>query len=267
MPSLDTLLAGLAKERATGALRVGRAGAVYFDDGRITYMTCAQVPGAERLLAAHGRVSESALRRVQADGGTERLLEEGRVTLGELQYCVLGAVLDAAFFLLPVTGTRPKFRPGETHWLGGRWYFDVPGLVRECARRRAQLADAWPRADLDTSPVRVARRLPGQSVTLSDVQWDVVVRADGEAVPLELAKRMGRSGYAVLLAVRRLAAAGLLVTAEDTPPLPKRVKRLDVTRAKAAAPAGGGPLGPVVTGDPTDIELLLRLRKALEELS
>src|SRR5690606_5616038 len=131
MPSLDTLLSGLAKERATGALRIGRTGTVYLDDGRITYMTCTRVPGAERLLAAAGRVPESALRRMQSDGGTDRLLEEGRVTLGELQYCVLGAVLDAAFFLLPATGTRPKFRPGEGHWLGGRWYFDVPGLRSE----------------------------------------------------------------------------------------------------------------------------------------
>ncbi|MFD2349397.1 hypothetical protein ACFSTC_08445 [Nonomuraea ferruginea] len=266
MPSLDTLLVSLAKERATGALRVGRASTVYLGDGRITYMTCAQVPGAERLLAAGGRVPESALRRLQADGGAERLLEEGRVTLGELQYCVLGAVLDAAFFLLPVTGARPRFRPGEGHWLGGRWYFDVPGLVRECARRRARLAETWPRADLDTSPVRAAPRMPGQSVTLSDVQWEVAIGADGEATPLELAKRLGRSGYAVLLAVRRLAAAGLIVAAEGAEPLPRRVKRLDVARHRADATAGG-PLGPVVTGDPTDIELLLRLRKALEELT
>ncbi|HLU72371.1 MAG TPA: hypothetical protein VKZ82_09325 [Nonomuraea sp.] len=266
MPSLDTLLSGLAKERATGALRIGRTGTVYLDDGRITYMTCTRVPGAERLLAAAGRVPESALRRMQSDGGTDRLLEEGRVTLGELQYCVLGAVLDAAFFLLPATGTRPKFRPGEGHWLGGRWYFDVPGLVRECARRRARLAETWPRADADTAPVRLAPRLAGQSVTLTDVQWEVAVRADGEATPLELAKRMGRSGYAVLLAVRRLAAAGLIVT-EEAAPLPQRVKRLDLSRPRTAAPAGGGPLGPAVNGDPTDIELLLRLRKALEELS
>lgn len=265
MPALDTLLAGLARERATGALRVGRAGTVYLDEGRITYMTCAKAPSAEQLLTVRGGVPESALRRFQSDGGTDRLLEEGRVSLGELQYCVLGAVLDAAFFLLPVNGTRPKFRPGERHWLGGRWYFDVPGLVRECARRRARLADTWPRADADTAPVRPAPRLAGQRVTLSDVQWELVVRADGEATPMDLAKRLGRSGYAVLLAVRGLAAAGLLVTGKKAPPLPRRVKRLDVARPPRTD--GAGTLGPAVTGDPTDIELLLRLRKALEELS
>ncbi|WP_336206158.1 hypothetical protein [Nonomuraea sp. LPB2021202275-12-8] len=268
MPPLDTLLAGLARERSTGALRVGRAGTVFLDEGRVTYMDCAQTPGAERLLAARGRMSEAALRRLQADGGCERLLDQGPVTLGELQYCVLGAVLDAAFFLLPTTGTRPKFRPGERHWLGGRWYFDVPGLVRECARRRAQLAQVWPVADVDTEPVRPAPRLSGRGVALSDVQWEIVVRADREATPLELAKQLGRSGYSVLLAVRRLAAAGLLVTGEQTAPLPKRTRRAEPQQDGAAgARASGGPLGPTVNADPTDVELLLRLRKALEELS
>jgi len=265
VPPLDELLAGLAREHATGALRVGRAGTIYLDDGRVTYMDCAQTPGAERLLA--GRVAEAALRAAQADGGCERLLAEGAITLGELQYCVLGAVLDAAFFLLPVIGTRPKFRPAERHWLGGRWYFDVPGLVRECARRRACLAQIWPAAEVDTAPVRPAPRLPGQGVALTGTQWEVVVRADGACSPLELAKLLGRSGYAVLLAVRELAAAGLLVTGERPAPLPKRAGRA----ADAPAPRPGTrpprTLGPPVNADPADLELLLRLRKALEELS
>ncbi|MEV0196971.1 hypothetical protein [Nonomuraea sp. NPDC050691] len=225
MATLDTLLASLTNDRPTGALRVGRVGTVFLDEGRVTYMECAQTPGVERLLTARGRMPEAALRRIQADGGCERLLAEGAVTLGELQFCVLGAVLDAAFFLLPATGTRPKFRPGERHWLGGRWYFEVSGLVRECARRRAQLARIWPSADVDTAPVRPASRLSGQGVTLTAVQWEIVTRADEEATPLDLARRLGRSGYSVLLAVRRLAASGLLA-----PPDP----------AGASPEAGGG---------------------------
>ncbi|MEV0144537.1 MULTISPECIES: hypothetical protein [unclassified Nonomuraea] len=352
MGTLDTLLASLANDRPTGALRVGRTGTVFLDEGRITYMECAQTPGVERLLAARGRIPEAALRRLQADGGCERLLAEGPVTLGELQYCVLGAVLDAAFFLLPTTGTRPKFRPGERHWLGGRWYFEVSGLVRECARRRAHLARIWPSADVDTAPVRLAPWLPGQGVTLSAVQWEVVTRADGEAAPLDLARRLGRSGYSVLLAVRRLAAAGLLAPADPAPPppvepspvrpaspqapvqpqsppspagsapvaggehdapLPRRARGGRRSRPSPqtpdpadappqppdpagpltaplpgpsgmplAAPAGpppllpdaagaqphaARPLGPPVTADPRDLALLMRLKKALEELA
>ncbi|MEV0996485.1 hypothetical protein [Nonomuraea sp. NPDC050202] len=261
MAKLDTLLAGLARERSTGALQVGRSGTIFLSDGRVTYMECAQAPSVERLLAARGLMSEAALRRLQADGGCERLLAEGPLTQGELQYAVLGGVLDAAFFLLPVSGTRPKFRPGERHWLGGQWFFDVPGLVRECARRRAQLAQIWPSADVDTLPVRPLPRLPGHGVTLSRVQWEVIVRADQKATPLELAKQIGRPAYPVLLAVRRLAASGLLAA----PDLPLRRKPGEHPPHDPQARAQ--PLGPPVTGDPTDLALLMRLKKALEELS
>ncbi|MEU4225586.1 hypothetical protein AB0F17_14935 [Nonomuraea sp. NPDC026600] len=319
MAPLDTLLAGLARERSTGALRVGRAGTIFLSEGRVTYMECAHTPGVERVLAARGRLPEAALRRLQADGGCARLLEEGPVTLGELQYCVLGAVLDAAFFLLPVGGNRPKFRPGEQHWLGGQWYFDVAGLMRECARRRAYLAQIWPSAQLDTAPVRPVPRLPGNGVTLDSVQWEVVIGADAEATPLDLAKRIGRSGYSVLLAVRRMAAAGLLAPPGETAPTHDPAKGASTTRATkegTARHAAGGPahtatddaaeatedgapqaagdrqgalprrvpgtadqrpahdsaapglpLGPPISADPTDLALLMRLKKALEELT
>ncbi len=282
MTKLDSLLAGLARERSTGALRVGRSGTIFLSEGRVTYMECAHTPSFERLLTARGRMSEAALRGAQSDGGRDRLLREGSITQGELQYAVLGVVLDAAFFLLPMSGTRPKFRPGEEHWLGGQWFFDVAGLVRECARRRAQLAGIWPSADVDTSPVRPATALAGQAVTLDRVQWEVLVQADRRATPLELAKQIGRSGYSVLLAVRRLAAAGLLCPpdppdgppGQDPDPLSAGDERTLPRRARGELPrpphhpeAPRLPAGPPVTGDPTDIALLLRLKKALEELS
>ncbi|MFC4014979.1 hypothetical protein ACFOY2_47740 [Nonomuraea purpurea] len=283
MATLDALLAGLARERSTGALRLGRNGTIFLSDGRVTYMECAQTPNVERMLTARGRMTEAALRGLQADGGCERLLAEGAVTRGELQYAVLGVVLDAAFFLLPTGGTRPKFRPGERHWLGGQWFFDVAGLVRECARRRACLAETWPSADVDMLPVRPMPWLPGHAVTLTRVQWEVVVGADHKATPLELAKQIGRSGYSVLLAVRQLAAAGLLAApdpgratsaekgpAPSTEPeagrLPKRARH-PYARPPHDPGAAAQPLGPPVTGDPTDLALLMRLKKALEELS
>ncbi|MET9341358.1 DUF4388 domain-containing protein [Nonomuraea sp. NPDC003804] len=267
MPALDTLLAGLARERSTGALRVGRAGAIFMDAGRVTYMECADTPRAEDVLMASGRVSAPALRRAQREGGA-RLVDYGMLTKGELQHCVLGAVLDAAYFLLPVTGARPKFRPGERHWLGSHWFFEVEEIVRECARRRAQLERVWPSAEVDTAPVAPVRRPPGHRVVLSDLQWEILVHADRMATPLELAMRLGRPGYATLLAVRRLAAAGLLTRPEGTaPPLPRRVDRVPEAGPRHDPDAPALPLGPVVTADPTDVNLLLRLKKALEELS
>lgn len=254
MPPFDTLLAGLARERASGSLRLGRTGTVFLADGRVTYMESAQTPGVEDILAARGRVTVAALRRAQKEGDGQALLEDGALSRGELQFCVLSAVLDAAYFLLPAKGARPKFRPGERHWLDTQWYFEVAGLVRECARRRTRLAAIWPSADFDTTPVTAVRRLPGHRAVLGELEWQLLVNADGQTTPLELARRIGCPAYSVLLAVRRLAAAGLITAADPT--LPTRPGR---------DPAEERP--PVPQADPTDLDVLIRLKKALEELS
>lgn len=255
MPPFDTLLTGLARERASGSIRLGRTGTVFLADGRVTYMECAQTPGVEDLLAASGRVSETVLRKAQREGG-DLLVDSGAVTRGELQFCVLGAVLDAALFLLPSKGTRPKFRPGERHWLGAQWYFEVAGLIRECARRQTRLAGLWPTAEYDTSPVVPVPSPRAHRIVLSDLEWEVLVHTDREATPLDLARRLGRPAYSTLLAVRRLASAGLLQAPRAGEPaeLPRRVKQ-DYDRP------------PARVQDPTDLNVLVRLKKALEELS
>lgn len=251
MPAFDTLLTGLAKERASGSIRLGRTGTVFLSDGRVTYMECAQTPSVEDLLTATGRVSTADLRKAREDGG-DVLVDSGAVTRGELQFCVLGAVLDAAFFLLPSKGARPKFRPGEQHWLGTQWYFEVAGLIRECARRRTRLTQLWPTAEYDTSPVIPVPSPRCHRILLSDLEWEVLVHTDSESTPLDLARRLGRPAYSTLLAVRRMAGAGLL---QQPNGLPKRVRQEH----------GDRPPAPMY--EPTDMDVLVRLKKALEELS
>ncbi|MEV0589018.1 DUF4388 domain-containing protein [Nonomuraea sp. NPDC050310] len=256
MPALDSLLSGLALERATGALRVGRLGTVFLSDGRVTYIECSASTRLEDVLTADGRVTENALRRAHKDGAAS-LVEQGLLTRAELQYCALISTMDAAFFLLPARSARPRFVPGERHWLGPQWYFEVAGLVRECGRRRAELERAWSSTELDNVPVVPVRRLPGDRVVLTSLQWELLVQADREATPLDLARRLGRPAYTVLLAVRQLAAAGLLVRVApvaERPSLPRRIK----TEL---------PAEPAQPYEPTDLDVLLRLRKALEELA
>ncbi|MEU0485823.1 hypothetical protein ABZ260_42475, partial [Streptosporangium sp. NPDC006013] len=52
MPSVEIILSGLASDRATGSLRLGKAGAIYLTDGRVTYAESAAAPRLEDLLAA-----------------------------------------------------------------------------------------------------------------------------------------------------------------------------------------------------------------------
>jgi hypothetical protein len=251
MPALDSLLTALAGEGASGVLRAGRLGAVYLAGGRVTFMECTSSTRFEEILTASGRVTEAALRRAQKDGG-QRLVDDGVLSLAELQYCALTATLDAAFFLLPAKSARPRFVAGTEHWLGPQWFFEVSTLIRECGRRRAELERAWSSAELDCAPVVPVRRLPGDRVMLTSLQWEVLLNADGEATPLALARMLGRPAAKILLAVRQLAAAGLLVHAvPKSESLPRRVR----TELPAEPYAS------------TDLEVLLRLRKALEELA
>ncbi len=287
--TIDAVLTDLARDGATGSVRVGKNGTVYVTRGRISYAECTGTLGVEELLASSGRISANGVRTAkqasagQADGG-DLLMSKGVLTRGELEFCVLGATLDASYFLLDSVGARFRFKDGDRHWLGTHWFFDVAGLFRECRRRRSRLDEVWPSADVDTQPVVPAPRIPGQHVMLTALQWELLFNADSTATPMELAKRLGRTAYATLIAVRGLAAAGLLTApgppepetrpAPRTPPLPSSSpsgprglpKREERSRPRPGPGAEGPSSMPQMSGDPSDVNLLIRLRDALEAL-
>jgi hypothetical protein len=310
MQSVENILRGLADDRATGSLRLGKAGTFYLTEGRVTYAESTAAPRVEDLLTAGHRVSAHAVRQVRQAAaenrwGGEQLVDKGVLTRGELEFCVLNAVLDATYFLCDATGHRPRFRPGERHWLGPQWYFEVAGLFRECKRRKARLDEAWPSAELDSLPVVPLRRITVQRVVLTPLQWEVLVGADSATPPTDLAHKLGRPAYSVLLAVRQLASSGLLHTPETepgvvpvtparpakpavpappcpsiapdpsaspaTPPppdlLPKRTRGGTRVPSTETAFSGSSDGLPTATGDPTDLNLLIRLRNALEALT
>lgn len=288
--TIDAVLTDLARDGATGSVRVGRNGTVYVTDGRISYAECTSTLGVEEMLASSGRISANGVRTArqtsteQADGG-DLLIRKGVLTRGELEFCVLGATLDASFFLLDSVGAKFRFKDGDRHWLGTHWFFDVVGLFRECRRRRSRLDEVWPSADVDAQPVVPVPRIPGQHVMLTALQWELLFSADSAATPMELAKRLGRPAYATLVAVRELAAAGLLALPgppepetrpsprTPSPPssspsaprgLPKREERSGARPDPGAAPPASSV--PEISGDPSDVNLLIRLRDALEAL-
>ncbi|MFJ2031619.1 DUF4388 domain-containing protein [Streptosporangium sp. NPDC087985] len=278
---MESVLSGLADDRATGALRLGKAGMLYLTGGRVTYAESPAAPRVEDLLTSGRRISAHAVRQARQAAtedrwGGELLVSQGVLTRGELEFCVLSSVLDAVYFLFDATGHRPRFRPGDQHWLGPQWYFDVTGLLRECKRRRAQLNQAWPSAELDALPVVPVGRVTSQRVVLTPLQWEVLVGADSATTPGDLARKLGRPAYSVLLAVRQLAAAGLLRTPQAGSAalpgvlpgaLPKREKNgMADLRELSGTTELSTPL-PLATADPTDVNLLIRLRDALEALT
>ncbi|MEO3857080.1 helix-turn-helix domain-containing protein [Acrocarpospora sp. B8E8] len=270
--SIEATLTSLAGDGATGALRAGRAGTIYLHEGRVCLVECQGTPSVEELLTTSGRISANGVRTTRqaaAGDGGDMLVRRGVLTRGELQLCVLGATLDASFFLFGMAGPKLRFKDGDRHWLGTYWYFDVPALLLECRRRRARLDRAWPSAELDGKPVRPVRRIGSKHVVVSSAQWEILLAADGESTPAELAKKIGLSAYATLVAVRELAAADLLVRPEPATkpePKPELPRRTDRSGLRPGLGAQSHTITPQTTGDPTDVNLLIRLRDALEAL-
>ena len=211
------LLTQAAGERQTGALVVGGhpGGTVYLIEGKVTHAESAAAPGVGELLTASGRLAGRTWQAALDAGAAaarvgELLVTQGHLTQGELELCVLGAIYDAAYFALAPASAPAEFVDGATHWLGPVVRVDVSGVTRE-ARRRGRMLDAiFPDGRLDAAPVIPVPRPPVERVTLTAAQWELLVSADGQRTPADLAQLLGRAGYATIQELRRLAALGLL---------------------------------------------------------
>ncbi|MGW4948243.1 MarR family transcriptional regulator [Actinoplanes sp. NPDC004185] len=257
------LLTQAAGERQTGALVVGGhpGGTVYLIEGQVSYAESAAAPGVGELLTASGRL---AARTWQAalDAGTSRaqvgrlLLDQGHLTQGELELCVLGATYDAAYFALSPASAPVDFLDGAAHWLGPIVRVDPAAVARE-ARRRARLLDEiYPHPQLDTAAVIPVPRPPVERVTLTAAQWELLVHADGQRTPADLAQLLGRAGYATIQELRRLAALGLIERPEVRGPDTDKPDFVRLPRARGTAvdvhrpvlSSADSPTVPIVTG-------------------
>jgi Domain of unknown function (DUF4388) len=253
------LLTQAAGERQTGALVVGGhpGGTVYLIEGHVTHAESPAAPGVGELLTASGRL---AARTWQAalDAGTagarvgELLVGQGHLTQGELELCVLGAIYDAAYFALSPASAPVEFLDGAVHWLGPVIRVDAAAVNREARRRTRLLEEIYPHPIVDSAPVIPVARPPVERVTLTAVQWELLVHADGQRTPADLAQLLGRAGYATIQELRRLAALGLLELPEPQADAPDfvRLPRAYGTAVDIDRPIvklDDGPLVPVVT--------------------
>jgi hypothetical protein len=245
------LLTQAAGERQTGALVVGGhpGGTVYLLEGAVVYAESPAAPGVGELLTASGRLAGRTW-QAALDAGTgparvgQLLLDQGHLTQGELELCVLGAIYDAGYFALSPAAAPVEFLDGATHWLGPVVRVDPAAVNRE-ARRRARLLDEiHPHPQVDTAPVSPVPRAPTERITLTAPQWELLVHADGQRTPADLAQLLGRAGYATIQELRRLAALGLIEM-----PAPERANGPDFVRLARAQGTAVDVHRPVVTLD------------------
>ncbi len=242
-------LAQAARSGASGALHVDGSpgGTLFLAHGSVTYAESPAAPGVGELLTASGRLSRNTWRACFDAGRDEYrvghvLVEQGHLTAGELELCVLGATYDAAFFVLQPRPAPVRFVAGERHWLGTLTQVDVTALDRETTRRHRLPDEITPESAVDGAPVTPVTRPPVDRVVLMALQWELLMHADGRRTPADLARLLGRAGYATLLELRRLAAAGLLLVPRSVAVGP--AASLDANRS-----GGAGAKRPVAGSD------------------
>ncbi|MFF5082368.1 DUF4388 domain-containing protein [Actinoplanes sp. NPDC000266] len=255
------LLTQVTGERQTGTLVVGGhpGGAVYVLEGRVIYAESPAAPGVGELLTSSGRLAgrtwQNALDLGTSTARVGRLLvEQGHLTQGELELCVLGATYDAAYFTLSAPEAPIDFLPGATHWLGPVAHIDPGAITREVRRRVRLLDEIFPDARVDTAPVIPVSRPPRERVTITALQWELLINADGQRTPADLALLLGKAGYATIQELRRMAAMGLLelpeVRAVEAPELVRlpRVRGTAVDVKRPVIKPDDAPTVPVVSG-------------------
>lgn len=263
------LLTQVAGERQTGVVVVGGhpGGAVYVLEGRVIYAESPAAPGVGELLTASGRLAgrtwQNALDLGTSTARVGRLLvEQGHLTRGELEMCVLGAIYDAAYFALSADSAPVDFLTGATHWLGPVVHVDPEAVCHEVGRRVRILDGIFPDARIDTTAIAPATRPPRERITLTALQWELLVHADGQRTPADLALLLGKAGFACVQELRRMAAMGLIELPETPATKPDLVRlvrargtAVDAQRPVLPDPAATAPVVtpeaavPVVTPD------------------
>jgi hypothetical protein len=244
-------LGALAAEQATGALSSER-GIIYLAAGRVVHVESAFTPDVGILLTRSGAVAPDGWWEAVDRAGAQhrvgrRLVDSGRLTAGALELCHLGALFDAAYFVLAHDGPVRRFRPGAAHWLGVVRPVPVDTVVRESTRRRELLHRIWPEPDIDLVPLA---RVPDVDPTDLPLRRSrTLAQVDGVRTAAEIAAALACRTYHTLVELRRLAADGLVVPAP---------------RSRAAAEPS--PDRHAAARDDPDTALLRRLRDALEAL-
>ncbi|MFF8018053.1 hypothetical protein [Streptomyces sp. NPDC007929] len=267
--SASALLGTLAEQGATGALST-ETGMVYLAAGHVVHVESAVTPDLGDLLTHSGALAPDGWWEAIDQAGRRcrvgrQLVDSGHLAAGALELCHLGALFDAAYFVLAHDGPPLRFRPGAAHWLGAVRSVPVDTVLRESRRRRELLHRIWPEPSVDRAPLA---RVPGPDATdLPARRGRTLAQVDGVRTAAQIAAALACRTFHTLVELRRLAAAGLVApvgAATSPPPLPEPSPAPASAPATVSAEPGPAPRPPAP--DEPDTALLRRLLHALEAL-
>ncbi|WP_338784997.1 hypothetical protein [Streptomyces sp. DG1A-41] len=251
----SALLGTLAAQGASGALST-EAGIVYLAAGHVVHVESALTPDVGDLLTHSGALAPDGWWEAIDQAGRRcrvgrQLVDSGHLAAGALELCHLGALFDAAYFVLAHDKPALRFRPGVSHWLGAVSSVPVDSVLRESRRRRELLHRIWPDPAIDLAPLA---RAPGSDpAALPARRGRTLAQVDGVRTAAQIATALACRTFHTLVELRRLAAAGLVVPKAPAP-------------ATAPVSAEPGPAPRPTAPDEPDTALLRRLLHALEAL-
>ncbi|MFE7902406.1 hypothetical protein ACFU3E_33920 [Streptomyces sp. NPDC057424] len=264
----SALLGTLAAQGATGALST-ESGIVYLAAGHVVHVESAVTPDLGDLLTHSGALAPDGWWEAIDQAGRRcrvgrQLVDSGHLAAGALELCHLGALFDAAYFVLAHDGPALRFRPGAAHWLGAVRSVPVDTVLRESRRRRELLQRIWPEPDVDRAPLA---RVPGPGARdLPARRGRTLAQVDGVRTAAQIAMTLACRTFHTLVELRRLAAAGLVTPVAPLVPVPSVAPPSAPASAPATVSAEPGPTPRPALPDEPETALLRRLLHALEAL-
>lgn len=216
---LADVLRSLAGARATGILHLSGsyASIVCLRDGGVYLAHAETGPSLRQVFVATGVLTETQWdRSVEASrqGGQliDALLEVGEASPERLRRALYEHTVSTLFELLVPNANHYRFGPNEVHQIGTQYTFPVDDVLNAAGARLAEfreIARSIPSTDVVT---RVVPRLPegAEPLTVSAIEWQVLVAVDGRATVAQIAATIGHSAFTVFSALHRLLQVGAI---------------------------------------------------------
>jgi hypothetical protein len=207
----------LAERRVSGILEIegNPAGAIYLNQGQITFAQASWIPGLGARLPGVLRPSAAAPDLIADPDRPDRdigsvLVQRKYLSRDELQAILCSVILDATLVLMAPADqdafvSDVRFAAPGTHWAGAFSSLCVDFVLAEASK----LAERVGRYNLArTTPVQLCD-LSGPPAVLTREQWAVACAIDGSRSVQDLAWQCGLALYDAIERVGGLVQAGV----------------------------------------------------------
>jgi len=236
------VLESLCWKGASGVLEVdgNPAGAIYLDQGRITFARSSWAPDLTARLCGALRPSPELRNFLRGSDQAESnsgalLVRRGYMSENDLRSILRSAVIDALIVLtMPLAGESSvldiRFEAPSAHWAAAFLRLPLEAVQPDVTRRAAQMTST---GVAHTAPVAL-RDLDRPAAVLTRTQWAIASRVDGTLSPRDLARQSGLSLYETVTSLGALLRRGLCAPTLEPDAVPRPAPSAAITSVPPA---------------------------------